>query len=339
MAEKRKIPVRSKEPPPKAKPPARNLGTPKPAAKDKAKGKAKAKAPKDPYKAAEARADKKQKERDKKAGKRILEGAANLELQAKAIRQALDIDFASARDNNLGDIDRTLTNQIATLKTGHRARADEFLKSAKDTEMATGATQEGSFANLVRERQDTLTNILEQGAGETDAMKAMLMSARNWHANASEANRSYFDSMRSVNAGITDLNIDTKSSLAGAFTTAEGEKDRIWQDFYNRRSEAFTQLGNIKGQQADYYAQAKELGVKPKKGAEKKAEDAMAKAFKDSAVESGKGYTQQGLPTWISDYQGQEQVETKQSNSELAGAVSLAPMAKAEGATLRKWAS
>ena len=294
---------------------------------------------KDPYKAAEARADKKQKERDKKAGKKYLEAATNLEAQAKAIRQALDIDFASARDNNLGDINKTLNEQVATLTSAHRLRAEQFLKSAEDTEVATASTQEESFSNAVRERADTLTNILSQGAGETDTLRGMLMAAKNWSANAGEANRAYFDSMRSVNAGIMDLNVDTKSGLAGAATSAEAERDRIWQDFYNRRSEAFTQLGNTLGQKADYYAQAKEMGVKPKKGAEKATEDAMKKAFKDSAVESGKSYTQQALPTWISDYQGQEQVKAEQSNSNLAAAVTFDPVAKAEGATLRKWAS
>jgi hypothetical protein len=170
-------------------------------------------------------------------------------------------------------------------------------------------------------------------------MQAMLMAAKNWNANASEANRSYFDSMRSVNAGIMDLNVDTRGELANTFSGAEVERDRIWQEYYNKRSEAFTQLGNVKGQQADLYAQAKELGVKPKKGTEKAAEDAMKKAFKDSAVETGKGYTQQALPDWISGFEGQEQLRPAQSNSNLAAAVTFDPMAKAEGATLRKWAS
>ena len=337
MAEKRKIPVRSKEPPPKAKPPARNLGTPKPAAKDKGGGKKKA--PKDPYKAAEARADKKQKERDKKAGKKYLEGAANLQKQVTAIRQALYIDFASARDNNLGDISLSLNAALKSLQKDAGIRSQTFLTAARDSEKATADTAERGFSNAVRERQDTLTNILEQGAGETDTMRAMLMSARNWNANAAENNRAYFDTINTVNASINDLNVDTRQAMAGQWTGAESARDEVWQTFYNNRSQAFTQLGNVLGQQADMYASAKELGVKPKKGAEKKAEDAMAKAFKGSAVESGKGYTQQATPDHIKNYQGQEKVAAQQSNTDLAAAVSLAPMAKAEGATLRKWAS
>jgi hypothetical protein len=342
MAEKKLIPIRPTKPsttkPKLNKAPSTSAKKSSGSSKSSSKS-SKKKEPKDPYKAAEARADKKQKERDKKAGKKYLEQAGNLDAQARAIRQALNVDFASARDNNLGDIGRMLQSQIQALQTGHSQRAKTFLDAATDTEVATSATQEESFGNAVRERADTLTNILTQGAGETDTMRAMLMAAKNWNANASEANRAYFDSMRSVNSGIVDLNLDTKAELSKAHAGAEGERDRVWQDFYNRRAEAFTQIGNIRGQQKDYYASAKELGVKPKKGTEKAADDAMKKAFKDSAVESGKSYTQQALPNWISDYQGQDQVKAAQSNSNLAAAVTLDPMAKAEGATLRKWAS
>jgi hypothetical protein len=323
---------------PGAKPPASK--TP---AKSTSKDKGKAK---DPYAkakadalAAEKRAVARANADKKAAGKRFLEGATNLEKQAQAIRQALDVDFASARDNNLADIDRVLGQQISQLKLGATQRGVEFLKAGEDNEKATAGVAERGFQNLVRERQDSMTALLEQGAGETDTMRAMLMSARNWSANASEANRAYFDTARSINQGITDLNVDTRTEMGKMYGGAEADKERTWQDFYNRRSEAFTQLGNIKGQQADYYAQAKEMGVKPKKGTEKAAEDAMAKAFKDSAVEAGKSYTNQGLPTWVQDYQAQDQIKAEQSNSNLAAALTLNPTAKAEGATLRKWAA
>ena len=212
------------------------------------------------------------------------------------------------------------------LTSQHGLQAGEFLKSARDNEVAAGSTAERSFSNLVRERQDALTGILEQGAGETDTMRAMLMTARNWHSNASESNRAFYDTQRSINAGINDLNIGTQTELANAASTAEADRERMWQKYYDNRVEAFAQLGNIKGQQADLYAQAKELGVKPKKGVEKAAEKAMANAFKDSAVEAGKSYTKQGLPTWIADYRGQDQVKVEQSNSKLAAAVTFDPV-------------
>lgn len=349
----RRIPTRGdrgkKTTPPRAKR-SGNLGT-KPKGKGKGKGgsskkKGGGKKSKDPNKAARAaaraaekRAVARQKKRDKKAGKRFLEGASNLSKQVKSIRQALNGEFASARDNNLGDISRSLNQSLKALRSDADRRAEQYLTAAEDTEKAAGDTADRGISNAVRERQDVMTNILEHGAGETDAMRAMLISARNWQNNAAENNRSYFDTINTVNAGINDMNIDTKQGMAGQWTGAESARDEVWQTFYNNRGQAFTQLGNVLGQQADLYAQAKEMGVKPKKGTEKAAEKAMAKAFKDSAVESGKGYTQQEMPESIANYQGQELVDARQSNSNLAAAMTFDVGAKAEGATLRKWAS
>ena len=336
MAEKRKILTAPSGPRPGVKPPpakkSSNSGTKNNKKSPQQKANAAARA-------AEKRAVARAKADKKKAGKRFLEGAENLTAQAKAIRQALDIDFASARDNNLADIDKVLGQQIAQLKLGAEQRGVQFLAAAKDNETATGSTAERGIQNAMRERQDTMTAVLEQGAGETDTLKAMLIAAKNWSSNASESNRAFYDTQQSINQGITDLNIDTRTEMGKMYGGAEADKERTWQDFYNRRSEAFTQLGNIKGQQADYYAQAKEMGVKPKKGIEKAAEAAMKKAFKDSAVESGKSYTNQGLPEWVQKYEGAEQVRGKQNNSNLAAAMTFEPVAKAEGATLRKWAS
>lgn len=289
--------------------------------------------------AAEKRAIARENAAKKKAGKRYLESAKNLEAQAKALRHALKTDFASSRDQNLRDLGLILGQQIGLLKEGHALRSEQFLKSAADTEKATAGTSEAGISNAVRERADSMSALLEQGAGETDTLKTLVMAARNWSANQGEVNRAYFDSMRSVNQGIVDLNIDTKSALANATVQNESERERIWQDFYNRRSESFTQLGNIKGQQRDYYAQAKEMGVKPKKGLEKSAKKTSEQAFMDAAKEAGKSYVNRGLPEWVQKFEGQREVAARQSNSNLAAAVTIEPLEKAEGATLRKWAA
>ena len=288
---------------------------------------------------AEKRALAREKEAKKKAADKYLRQAGNLTAQANAIRNALRKQFKKARDQNLVDIDLMLTQQLGLLKEGAGLRGAEFLTAASDTEKATAGAQEGSFRNLVRERADSMTAILEQGAGETDAVRAMLMAARNWSANAGEANRAYFDTMQSINQGITDLNIDTKAALANAFSTAEGQREQIWQDFYNRRAESFTQLGNTLGQKADLLLSAKEMDAKVSKKRIKSVEKNMDKAWEDAAKESGKSYKQQALPAWITDWRGTEQVERRQENTNLAAAPTFEQTKKAQGATLRKWAA
>lgn len=293
----------------------------------------------DSARAAENRAVARANADKKKAGKRFLAEAGNLEAQARALRYALKTSFAKARNQNLVDLDKVFTEQITALKEGHKLRGQQFLKAGSDTEKATGDTAQAGISNAVRERQDSMSGLLEQGAGETDTLRTMVMAARNWHANQSEANRAYFDTMRSVNQGIVDLNIDTKTAMSNTASTTESERERLWQDFFNRRSETFTQLGNIRGQQRDYYAQAKEMGVNPKKGAEKAAKKASEDAFMKAAKEAGKSYVNKGLPKWIKDWKGQEEIEARQSNTELQAAMVFEPTAKAQGATLRKWAA
>ena len=287
--------------------------------------------------AAEARAIARENAAKAKAGQRYLTQAGNLEHQATALKTALAKSFGSNRDIMLGNIGKNVTAQLGLLKSSHGERAKTFLDSAADNDKAAGGMEESGFSNLIRERQDAMTNILEQSAGETDAFRAMLLSARNWHANAQESNRNYFDTLRSVNSGITDLNVDTRSAMTNVHWDAEAERSRVWQDFYNKRTEAFQKIGDIRGQQADYYANAIEMGVKPKTGAEAQATKEMKSNYNAAAAESAKGYSFQGPGSNITAWKGQEQVEGRRSNTNLAAAVTLGPAAKAEGSTLRKW--
>lgn len=278
----------------------------------------------------------------KKAGLRYNQAAIDLKYQIKPLKDAIKNEFKRSRNQNLADIDLMLTQQLGLLRQDAARSGNVFLSAALDNEMAAGDTQEGGVRNLVRERADSMTAILEQGAGETDALRAMLSAARNWHANASQANRAYYDTAASINAGITDLNKDTRTALANAQNTAEGQREAVWQDFYNRRSEALTQLGNVYGQQRQYMQQAEEMGLPMGKVRKKRMSDAekgMEKAFRDSANELGKSYEQKALPEWITEWEGTQQVERRQENTNLAAAVGFQPVKKAEGATLRKWAA
>ena len=273
------------------------------------------------------------------AGNRSLEQAKNLEAQAKALEYALNTAFQQSLDQNLADVGVALEQQMKLLKDSSASRAQAFLDTAGDTDMATGQQSESSFGNLIRERQDTMAGLMQHGAGETDALRAMVMAARNFQGNLEEGNRAYYDTMRTINNGITDLNRDTQNALSNAHMGAESERERLWQNFYDRRSETWTQLGNIRGQQRDYYAQAKEMGVQPGQSTEDAAKSSMEEAYMNASKEAGKSYVQQALPSWISDYEGQEQVEAKQQNTNLANSTRFSTGRRASGASLRKWAA
>lgn len=273
----------------------------------------------------------------RKAGQRYLKQAGNLEAQAKALQRALKTEFARNRDINLGNIGQRLTENLGMLKEDAAARGGSLDSAAANTDVAAGQQESQSLSNMVRERADAMSMLLEQGMGETDQMRAMLMAARNMNANQNEGNRSYFDTMQSINASITDLNADTRSALASTFGEAESERGRIWENYYSKRNQGYTQLGNIRGQQADAYANAREMGVDPGKAKEKAAQTGMKDNYERAATEAGKAYKEAALPSWIKDWQGTATKNAQVQNTNLASAITIDKAEKADGASLRRW--
>lgn len=273
-----------------------------------------------------------------RSGRRMLRQADNMNAQARSLQDALKYSFGRNLRQGLDDVLLNLQQQRDQMLLGSKERATQLRLQGAEAEMATGDTAAMGLSNMVRERYDALTGLITQGAGETDSMRAMLMSARNWHANAAENNRGYYDTMRSINASATDLNVDTRTGLANMYMAAEGERDRLWQDYRNKRAESFTQLGNIRGQQADYYEQAREMGVKPKnKDALGNIKEQGQDAYADATSEMGQSYKQRPLPKWVEKYQVIGQQQARQSNTNLAAAVTIDKAQKAEGASLRRW--
>ena len=281
---------------------------------------------------------KQQAARDTRAGKSELQKAKDLEAQLEAFRIALSSQgLAKARRQNVQDIEQALLSQLNEAKDAAAQRYDAFLTAGQNAEIDTGRVAEAGVSNMVRERSETMTQLLTQGAGETDAMRALLTAARNWQANAGEANRAYYDSMASTNAGITDLSLDTETAMANAWRGAESEKDRLWQDYYKSRADTYTSRMNVYNQMMAHYRVAEAYDVEPKKGKKKEAKTGMEEDSVASARAMSKSYKQKKLPGWISDFSAGPQLEARQSNSNLASAMTIEPSVKAEGASLRKW--
>lgn len=272
-----------------------------------------------------------------KAGQKYLTQASNLDAQAKALLRALNKTFAMSRNTSLANIGMRLNESLGMLKEDAGARGGQLLESAAGTTAAAAGQENQSLSNMVRERADAMSLLLEQGMGETDSMRSMLMSARNMNANQNEGNQSRLDSMRSINMSITDLNADTRTGLANTFGEAEAERGRIWENYYSRRSQGYTQLGNIRGQQADYYASAQEMGVSPGAAKVKTTRGGMKNAYEAATTETGKAYKEKATPKWIRNWAGTEQQDTKVQNTNLAAAITIDKPERAEGASLRRW--
>jgi len=241
--------------------------------------------------------------------------------QIAALQAMLDTGFASARDTKLANIQLLLTQQDKLLLDDYEARSGQLAGSMADNDKSEHDATFANLANRARERGDILTQAASQGAGESDTLRAALAAVRNWSANQSDVNRSFFDTQRSVNTAITDLNSDTRTARANTWASALSDQEQVWANYYNQRADAFTQMGNIQASKSsDSY---------------KEGSDAFAKA----AAEAGTSWKSPGLPSTVQDWDPSLKPTTVMlNNAEAAASVTnLGAKKKPEGATLRSW--
>lgn len=239
--------------------------------------------------------------------------------QMDALKKMID-GFKTQRDTKLGNITTNYKQTDADILKGYSERAAQLELSREDNNKAE---HDASFANLVnmaRERADILSQTAMQGAGESDTLKSQLMALRNWDANQGDINRSFFDTMRSINSAVTELNADTRSSRISAYQAAQGDRAQVWNDYYNQNTSTYTQMGNIA---ANPYSDAYDKGA----NYFDKAADQTAKAFKD-----------EGTPSSIRNWEGSTKaVEQRMNNTQAWNRTTNLAEKKPEGATLRSW--
>lgn len=234
----------------------RPLGAPRSGSSSSSSASSSSSSSTDPYKQAQAE----QRKRDMSTRDRYIGDAEQMAGQIRALRHTLGKkgDFKDALKKRLANINTVLGDQLADLDKAAAARAGSLDLDAKNNEIAAGDATIETDTNRVRERTMALGEVAAQGGGESDALRAQLMSLRAGAANQSEVNRSFADSERSINASRLDLALDTHNARVNMMTEANADKEQLWGDFYAQTSEAQTQLGNALGQQAEYYGLALE---------------------------------------------------------------------------------
>lgn len=240
--------------------------------------------------------------------------------QRDALRRMLDETFNTSRDTKLGNILKRLGETDSLLLEGYGQRAGSLDASRLDNEKAEGASTFENLTNRSREQMSLLAESTAMGAGESDQLRAQMQALRNWNANQGDVNRSFFDTERSVNSAVTDLNAATKTARFNLHNQALGDQEQVWTNWYNQRADALTQLGNL---EANPYSNAYNEG---------------STAFAELAAEVGKAWENPGVSQEIKDWRGsaQEQ-ESILNNSTIAPGTTNLAAKKPSGASLRKW--
>ena len=187
----------------------------------------------------------------------------------KALQALLSGGFAKARNQQLKNINTMYATQDADLLKGYESRSNQLGLARTDNDKSEADASFANLANRARETQDILAQTAEQGAGESDTAKAQLMAIQNWNANQSEVNRSYFDTVRSVNNAVNDLNVDTRTARINLATQMLGDKQQAWANYQNQMVETATQIANLR---ANPYSNAYKKGAKDYQAVIKNAE-------------------------------------------------------------------
>lgn len=304
-------------------------------------------------KAAQAKAERRETKQAKNTVKRLSTQNKGLRKQAKALQLSLSASgFANALQINLNNVDRTLGQQKAVLLDGFESRLSQLRGSAADNEKEFADQSTANLANRNRERLASVTEALNQGAGESDILATQAMALRNWSQNQSGFNRSFHDTVRSVNASITDLNADTQTAMSNMELDAASNREKLWNQFYEQNSETQAQLGNVYGQMAvnatDKHGvlSDRDTGAFSKKAAKRAREAAKrynrrsGRAFTSAAQLTGMAYSNPGVSQETQNWSGAPLISGTTNNSVMRineAAEADQAMKRPEGATLRKW--
>jgi hypothetical protein len=279
-----------------------------------------------------------QKKAQNKAARRYIDQAKSMSGQIAALKNSLSEGFKAALTQRLANISLVQGQQDSTLMEGYNKRVKALDDSAADNDKAESDASFQNLGNRARERANAVSEAMNMGAGESDVIRSGLMSLRNWDANQGEINRSYFDTLRSVNSSLTDLNVDTKTARVNMASQANADRDQVWSQYYDQRSETYTQLGNLYGQQGELYGMAQEQhGSKGTKKLRKHAVALSDKEFMHASRANSHAYDNPGVGAALMDWQGQGPIQGEVNNNTIASVPDTPEMKKPEGATLRKW--
>lgn len=240
--------------------------------------------------------------------------------QLAALKELLDKGFAAAREAKLANAKRVYAKQDAAMVTDYNLRVRGLLDSAADNRKAESDASFDNLRNRARETTDLISQAALQGAGETDTLRSQLMAVRNWDANQGEINRAFWDSHRSNQSALTDLNIDTGNARRNLAVETLNDYEQIWTNYHNQRADAYTQMGNI---HANPYSDS---------------HDPKSTAYASMAKEASSTWTNPGVQDSLQNWRGSTtSIEARLNNNQTRAGVTQKAQKRPEGSTLRKW--
>ena len=242
-------------------------------------------------------------------------------------RQLID-SFGSQRDIKLGNIARAFADSDGRLLTNYKEALGGLDGTKTNNEKAEADASFSNVANAIRERTNILTEAAANGAGESDLLRSQLAALRNYNANQGEVNRSFYDTLQSINNSITSLNNDTANQRTNLHNQAEADRESAWANYANQTADAWTQIMNIESANTNIDSGTSE---------------AYTRRFGDAGTQAANAvrnsYRRQAIPAGWTEWEGKGATEDRKlaSNNRAASVNLSGPQRRPEGATLRRW--
>ena len=242
-------------------------------------------------------------------------------------RQLID-SFSTQRDIKLANIARAFSDSDSRMLENYRQALGGLEGTKANNEKAEADASFGNVANAIRERTNILTEAASNGAGESDLLRSQLAALRNYSANQGEVNRSFYDTLQSINNSITSLNNDTANQRTNLHNQAEADRESAWANYANQTADAWTQIMNIESANTNINSDTSE---------------AYNRRFADAGTQAANAvknsYSRQAIPAGWTEWAGKGKTEDRKlSSTNRAASINLSgPQRRPEGATLRRW--
>lgn len=278
------------------------------------------------------------KKAERRAAQKYSQAAKRLAEQAEALRIALSKNgYRKRLSQQLANVTLQFKEQDALILEGYARGRKELKRQAGTNEdaLATGTSQ--ALGNAGRERAEALAQVVSQGAGLSDSLRAQAASLRNWEFNQSEVQAGYIDTLNSLNSAESEMVNMVKAQRQGAWRQREEQRAALWTNYYDQRSRTLTDIGNQLGEAASYWGMANEAQESDFRAAqEKRLQRQSNKAFRKAARQTGRSYAEKATPGRLTSWSGQGEFESDLDNRRF-GATPEFETGEAEGATLRRW--
>lgn len=239
--------------------------------------------------------------------------------------------YDTGRKTALANADLTFNNTLSGVLSSYTSAVDDYGKSAERNKEDEASKSAANVTNRARERMGNLSQVLSQGGGETDALRALLTVFQNYDANQLDVTRSFYDTERQINSQIAGANAQAATNRQSAWQQLQEAKGKAENEYYKNYMDTWTSAQRTAAQNSNIdsdYSTAFNANF----GGKNPVDEASKFA--------GKTYQQETKDQeWYSNFAGRREGEnTRTTSTNRAGTTTIKAPKAAEGATLRsKW--